>query len=227
MKSLEFFVLCLALNLAGANEYLHGQPQVSVGNTIKYELVRSKNSSSIFFASNYDTLHFEPIKKIKKSDQSTPMLKITDGHTHSYSVSSFFSSSVYNISDHIANDSIIITYGDMPYGELIVDGLPRIDQANYNLKVNRLDCIVSINGVKGDPTADLDYKAFDKQKSKRQPISKILIANSVGEEIFCISKRESTHTAFYTLQFNKMNSQKLNERLKLSALFIFWLYERQ
>jgi hypothetical protein len=73
----------------------------------------------------------------------------------------------------------------------------------------------------------LDYKAFDKQKSKRQPISEILITNSVGEEIFCISKRETTHITFYTLQFNEMNSQKLNERLKLSALFIFWLYEKQ
>jgi hypothetical protein len=142
-------------------------------------------------------------------------------------VSSFFSSSVYSVSDHLANDSVIITYGDMPYGELILDGLSRIDQTSYNLKVNRLDCIVSINGVKGNPTIDLDYKAFYNQKSKRQLISELLIANSIGEEILCISKRETTHAAFYTLQFNEMNSQKLNERLKLSALFIFWLYEKQ
>jgi len=227
MKSFEFFILCLALYLAGASEFLHGQSQVSVGNTIKYELVRSKNSSSIFFVSKYDTLNFNTINKVNKSNQSTLILKITDGHAQSYSVSSFFSSSVYSVSDHLANDSVIITYGDMPYGELILDGLPRIDQASYNLKVNRLDCIVSINGVKGDPTIDLDYKAFDKQKSKRQPISELLIANSVGEEIFCISKRETTQTASYKLQFNEMNSQKLNERLKLSALFIFWLYEKQ
>jgi hypothetical protein len=225
MKSLDVFTFCLVLALIGVNDRLYCQSQTSAENTIKYELVRS--TSSLFFASNYDTLHFEPIKKVKKYDQSTPILKITDSHTHSYSVSSFFSSSVYSVSDHIANDSVIITYGDMPYGELILDGLPRIDQVSYNLKVNRLDCIVSINGVKGEPTIDLDYKDFNKQKSKRQPISELLIANSFGEEIFCISKRETTHTAFYTLQFNKMNSQKLNERLKLSALFIFWLYERQ
>lgn len=227
MKSLDVFTFCLVLALIVANGRLYCQSQTYAGNTIKYQVVGNKNSSSIYFASNYDTLHFEAIKKVRKSDQSTAMLKITDDHSHSYSVSSFFSSSVYNISNYLANDSTIITYGDMPYGELIIDGLPKSDQANYNLKVNRLDCIVSINGVKGDPTKDLDYKSFNKQKSKRQPISEILITNSIGEEMLCISKRETTHTASYILQFNEMNSQKLNERLKLSTLFIFWLYEKQ
>ncbi len=195
---------------------------------IVYHSVKINHSTKFSFVKNEDSIHFETIKNINKSDEPTPFLKITE-NGRSYNVITYFSGFGYHIID-IPQDSLMITYGDMPYGELIIDGLPRIDQVNYDLKVNRLDCIVSINGVKGVPTLDLGNKTLDTEKLKKPNLKEILVTNQKGDKVFCSAKRELLETTYatasYTIRFNEMNSQRLNERLKLSILFIFWLYEK-
>jgi len=226
MKFSVFILFQLAFVLVSMNLFSQSLP--SVQGTITYQLVKKDHSPILSFISSQDTIHFESIKKIKKSDQPTPLLKITESHGHSYNVITYFSGFGYHIST-LPNDSLIITYDDMPYGELIVNGLSKTDQANNSLNVNRLNCVVSINGVRGDPTLDLSGNTLDTEKLKKSPIKEILVTNNQDDKVFCSAKKvfsNTTHAAIYTLQFNEMNSQRLNEQLKVTMLFIFWLYEK-
>lgn len=220
------FILQLVFMLVSMN--LCSQSLPSVQGTIIYQLAKNDDSPILSFISSQDTIHFESLKKNKKSDQSAPLLKITESYGDSYNVISYFSGFGYHIS-RLPNDSLMVTYGDMPYGELIVNGLSKTDQANNSLNVNRLNCVVSINGVRGDPALDLSGNTLDTEKLKKPPIKEILVANNQDDKVFCSARKEfsnTTHAAIYTLQFNEMNSKRLNEQLKVSMLFIFWLYEK-
>jgi len=225
MKLLVF--LSFAVTLLGT--HCKGQIIPSTKDTVVYQLVKGVSPSIVFHSNrNSDTIAFEAVKKVSKSIQPTPVLKIKDG-SHLYNVSTYFTGFGYDIIN-ATNDSIIVTYRDMPYGELIIEGLSKTDLINNNLKVNRLDCVVNINGVKGIPTLDLGEKTIDTEKLKKPPLKELLITNFKGDKVFCSAERkfsEKAHTNLYTLKFNMMNSQKLNERLKLTALFVFWLYEKQ
>lgn len=226
MKFFLFFFFQLAFVLASVD--LCSQSLPSAQGTIVYQLVKADHLPALSFISSQDTVHFEAIKRIKKSDEPAPHLKITESHGHSYNVITYFSGFGYHISS-LPDDSLMITYGDMPYGELIVNGLSKTDQANNSLNVNRLNCVVSINGVKGEPTLDLSGNTLDTEKLKKPPIKEILVTNNQGDKVLCSAKKEfsnTTHAAIYTLQFNEMNSQRLNEHLKITMLFIFWLYEK-
>lgn len=211
-----------------ASVHLYGQSRASSPHdAILYTLVKAGHSPTLSFIGDQDTIHFEAMKKVKKSDEPAPFLKITE-NGNSYNVITYFSGFGYHIST-IPDDSLMITYGDMPYGELIVNGLPKMDQANNSLNVDRLNCVVSINGVRGEPTLDLGGNTLDTEKLKKLPIKEILVTNNQGDKVFCGAAKEYSNalqTSICRLRFNEANSNELNERLKISMLFIFWLYEK-
>lgn len=226
MKVFVCFLFQLVFMLASMN--MCSQPLPSAkGGTIIYKVVKTDHSNALSFISDQDTIHFEPIKKIEKSDQLNPLVKIIGSNGLSYNAFTYFSGFGYHIST-FPDDSLMITYGDMPYGELIVNSLPKEDQATNALNVNRLNCIVNINGARGNPMLDFDGNTLDTERIKKPEIKEILVTNNQDDKVFCSVNKEftnTTQTTTYTLHFNGMNSQRLNERLKVSLLFILWLYE--
>ncbi|MBL7853229.1 MAG: hypothetical protein JNL17_02450 [Cyclobacteriaceae bacterium] len=220
-----FFILQMVFMLSSLD--LFSQPVPSAQSTIIYRVVSLDHSSTLSFFSSQDTVHFKAIERNKKRDQPNPFLIITQSTGHAYSVITYFSGFGYHIST-LPDDSLVITYGDMPYGELIINGLSTMDQLNNSLHVNRLNCIVSINGVKGKPKLDLGGNTLDTERLHKPPVKDILVTNVRGDRVFCSAKREFSNTTgatFYTLQLSEINSKALNEHFKIALLYILWLYE--
>jgi hypothetical protein len=191
-----------------------------------YTVIKERNSSTISFVGEKDSVHFESINEKKKLDQPPKVAKITT-HRERYNVTSFFSGLGYYVNSN-ENDTLIATYGDMPYGELIVNGVTRIDTSGVT-SAGTLNFTVTINGVRGIPSLELNEKKIGRQKSKKEPISEIQITSDQGDKIYCSASRTLALTGMpaYTLKFNEVNSHQLNERLKVLTLFILWLYEKE
>jgi hypothetical protein len=212
-------LLCIAATvlLQGQSLPLQDDPQV-------LRVLKERHAQLILFIDRHDTICFDS-KTIKKSEQ--PLVRITTSNGDSYSVITFFSGIGYFINTG-PNDSLLITFGDMPYGELIVNNLSKEDKASNLLNVDRLNCIVSVNGLKGQPNLDMDGKTIDTEKTKKAPIKDLLITDNGGNKVFCRAKVEvsnTIHPVTYLLQFNEDNSNELSRHLKIAMLFIFWLYE--
>lgn len=222
MKIQRIISTCLIL----ASIELCCQNNPSQQNNASYQLIKLERRLSVSFANKHDTIRFEG-KKNKQFEPQSSVVKISLNNGHSYNVDTYFSGFGYLISKDV-DDSLVVTFRDIPYGELIINGLSKVDQLSNSLSVDRLNCIVIVNGVKGNPKLDLKKKTIDTEKLKESPINEIQVDSNEGNKTFCITKKDISGNADkvnYLFQFNELNSSRLNEYIKITILFIIWLYE--
>lgn len=198
------------------------------GDSSTYNIIREGSGHlDIMFSSEFDSVRFEVQQRDKNKLYRGLEIKVSSTNGRLRHVRAFNGNdcSAYDAT----NDSLIFTFSDLPYGHLIINYLSKKDQVENNSMIDRLDCLITIDGVTGIPDLYMYDKAPQIKKSKKVLKNEILFTTLTSDKTFCSLRKFSPLQGgpeAYTLSFNRTNTPHLNERLRIAMLFLLWIYEK-